>query len=82
MLIVDPVGNPGTNSTVVGTSNIYERNDTTSENGAVVSGLKYDHTTAEPTILVPQPSDDPNDPLVRGNISNETPERHIEDRGL
>lgn len=28
------------------------------------TSLKYDRSTAEPTLLVPQPSDDPNDPLV------------------
>lgn len=29
------------------------------------SRLKYDRTGKEPILLVPQPSDDPNDPLVR-----------------
>lgn len=29
------------------------------------SHLKYDKSGAVPIILVPQPSDDPNDPLVR-----------------
>lgn len=28
------------------------------------SALKYDHSGPIPIILVPQPSDDPNDPLV------------------
>ena len=28
-------------------------------------GLKYDTSGSQPVILVPQPSDDPNDPLVR-----------------
>ena len=28
------------------------------------SGLKYDRSGPVPIILVPQPSDDPNDPLV------------------
>lgn len=33
------------------------------------SHLKYDRSGKVPTILVPQPSDDPNDPLVcRGTI--------------
>jgi hypothetical protein len=27
--------------------------------------LKYDLTGPEPIVLIPQPSDDPNDPLVR-----------------
>ncbi|KAJ5709912.1 Major facilitator superfamily domain general substrate transporter [Penicillium malachiteum] len=44
---------------VPGTCNIYET-DNGNHTGA---NLKYDRTTAEPTILVPQPSDDPNDPL-------------------
>ncbi|KAJ5736711.1 Major facilitator superfamily domain general substrate transporter, partial [Penicillium malachiteum] len=45
---------------VPGTCNIYETDDGNHHTGA---NLKYDRTTAEPTILVPQPSDDPNDPL-------------------
>ncbi|KAJ5585279.1 uncharacterized protein N7459_005079 [Penicillium hispanicum] len=48
---------------VPGTCNIYERDHNTDENIPSASGLKYDWTTKEPTILVPQPSDDPNDPL-------------------
>lgn len=32
--------------------------------------LKYDHSGAVPIILVPQPSDDPNDPLVQNPISS------------
>lgn len=31
--------------------------------GPGTSGLKYDHTGSTPVVLVPQPSDDPNDPL-------------------
>jgi hypothetical protein len=27
--------------------------------------LKYDTTGKKPVVLIPQPSDDPNDPLVR-----------------
>lgn len=46
-----------------GTSNIYEQDDDRSDH-ADTTGLKHDWTTKEPTILVPQPSDDPNDPLV------------------
>ncbi|KAJ5085588.1 hypothetical protein N7532_010359 [Penicillium argentinense] len=48
---------------VPGTSNIYERDRDSSEPSPHTSGLKYDWTTKEPTVLVPQPSDDPNDPL-------------------
>lgn len=29
--------------------------------------LKYDRSGPVPTILVPQPSDDPNDPLVKAD---------------
>jgi hypothetical protein len=28
-------------------------------------GLKYDTSGKKPIVLIPQPSDDPNDPLVR-----------------
>jgi hypothetical protein len=62
---------------VSGTSNIYEQDDDRSDH-ADTTGLKHDWTTKEPTILVPQPSDDPNDPLVceiaiqRIHISNYT----------
>ncbi|KAJ6020843.1 Major facilitator superfamily domain general substrate transporter, partial [Penicillium herquei] len=44
---------------VPGTCNIYEIDD----GNHMGANLKYDRTTAVPTILVPQPSDDPNDPL-------------------
>lgn len=50
-------------ATPPGTSNIYEQADDRSDH-ADTTGLKHDWTTKEPTILVPQPSDDPNDPLV------------------
>ncbi|CAI7639292.1 unnamed protein product [Penicillium pancosmium] len=50
------------NVEVPGTSNIYDHAwDTT--DGPSGTSLKYDRTTKEPTVLVPQPSDDPNDPL-------------------
>lgn len=43
---------------------------------AIKPGVKYDRTGKVPIILVPQPSDDPNDPLVRthalGLICEET----------
>jgi hypothetical protein len=32
---------------------------------AIDPNLKYDTSGSVPIILVPQPSDDPNDPLVR-----------------
>ena len=33
--------------------------------GLIDSRLKYDRSGPVPIILVPQPSDDPNDPLVK-----------------
>lgn len=50
-------------ATPPGTSNIYEQADDRSDQ-VDTTRLKHDWTTKEPTILVPQPSDDPNDPLV------------------
>ncbi|KAJ5217568.1 uncharacterized protein N7469_011193 [Penicillium citrinum] len=50
------------NVEVPGTSNIYEdAQDSIGRPSGTT--LKYDWTTKEPTVLVPQPSDDPNDPL-------------------
>lgn len=34
----------------------------------VDTGLKYDRSGSVPIILVPQPSDDPNDPLVGSSL--------------
>lgn len=48
---------------LTGTCNIYEREQLVGDD-ALHPSLKYDRSTREPTILVPQPSDDPNDPLV------------------
>lgn len=48
---------------VPGTSNIYEEDTSTNDHTLHGVSLKYDRTTSKPTILVPQPSDDPNDPL-------------------
>jgi hypothetical protein len=47
---------------VPGTSYILE--DRTSDPTFLDSGLKYDRSGDVPILLVPQPSDDPNDPLV------------------
>ncbi|KAJ5084359.1 Major facilitator superfamily domain general substrate transporter [Penicillium alfredii] len=47
---------------VPGTSDIYEDRDQSDQTPGS-SSLKYDSSSREPTILVPQPSDDPNDPL-------------------
>ncbi|KAJ5647589.1 hypothetical protein N7490_003961 [Penicillium lividum] len=48
---------------VPGTSNIYGVDEIPSDDTSGATSQKYDRTTAEPTLLVPQPSDDPNDPL-------------------
>lgn len=42
---------------------VLER-DTPSDDVQVDSALKYDRSGPVPITLVPQPSDDPNDPLV------------------
>lgn len=47
-----------------GTSDIYEQNGDASDQTPGASGLKCDWSGNQPIILVPQPSDDPNDPLV------------------
>ena len=47
-----------------GTSDIYEQDSDASEQTPGTSGLKCDWSGKQPIILVPQPSDDPNDPLV------------------
>lgn len=47
-----------------GTSEIYDKDRAAGEPAPGASGLKYDRSGPVPTILVPQPSDDPNDPLV------------------
>jgi hypothetical protein len=46
----------------LGTSYMVE--DRTDDHAAVDSHLKYDRSGDVPVLLVPQPSDDPNDPLV------------------
>ncbi|KAJ5785697.1 Major facilitator superfamily domain general substrate transporter [Penicillium pulvis] len=48
---------------VPGTSNIYGVDEIPSDQIPGATSLKYDRSTAERTLLVPQPSDDPNDPL-------------------
>ncbi|KAJ5235951.1 hypothetical protein N7489_006042 [Penicillium chrysogenum] len=48
---------------VPGTSDIYEQDSDASEQTPGASGLKCDLSGKQPIILVPQPSDDPNDPL-------------------
>lgn len=49
---------------VLGTVNVFEENQAR-EHVQPNTGLKYDTSGPKPIILVPQPSDDPNDPLVR-----------------
>jgi len=47
------------------------------EQTTIDPSLKYDTSGKVPIILVPQPSDDPNDPLVRLLLSAEL--NHIND---
>ncbi|PYI09018.1 MFS transporter [Aspergillus sclerotiicarbonarius CBS 121057] len=51
-----------TRAHVPGTSDILEREHSNDE-PVVHSNLKYDRSGSVPILLVPQPSDDPNDPL-------------------
>jgi hypothetical protein len=44
---------------------VYDHASRPTDTGEIDSRLKYDRNGAIPIILVPQPSDDPNDPLVR-----------------
>lgn len=49
---------------VPGTSYVLDDNDSRApRNSPTIPGLKYDRSGPVPIILVPQPSDDPNDPL-------------------
>ena len=48
---------------LTGTSYVYDDASRPTENGEPNPRLKYDKTGPTPIILVPQPSDDPNDPL-------------------
>lgn len=49
----------------LGTVDIYEKERVESQPSNYHTELKYDRSGSEPILLVPQPSDDPNDPLVR-----------------
>ncbi|KAL4779094.1 major facilitator superfamily domain-containing protein [Aspergillus varians] len=48
---------------VPGTVDILEKERSEDRPPAYYSNLKYDRSGSEPILLVPQPSDDPNDPL-------------------
>jgi hypothetical protein len=50
---------------LLGTSFVLEDASRPAEIGATHSRIKYDESGPVKIILVPQPSDDPNDPLVR-----------------
>ncbi|KAK4698040.1 hypothetical protein P7C71_g108, partial [Lecanoromycetidae sp. Uapishka_2] len=54
---------PSRTENVPGTSFVYDDASRLVLDGELDSRLKYDRTGAVPIILVPQPSDDPNDPL-------------------
>ena len=47
----------------LGTSLVYDDLSRPNQDGEIDARLKYDRSGAVPIILVPQPSDDPNDPL-------------------
>ena len=52
-------------SGIIGTFHVFDdASNTTPGEQTVNSKLKYDQSGKEPVILVPQPTDDPNDPLV------------------
>ncbi|KAL4808548.1 major facilitator superfamily domain-containing protein [Aspergillus unguis] len=51
------------NKQVPGTVDILEKARSEDQLPAYDSNLKYDRSGSEPILLVPQPSDDPNDPL-------------------
>ena len=53
----------------VGTSYVLDDESRPAQNGEFDSRLKYDKSGPVPIILVPQPSDDPNDPLVSSSTS-------------
>ena len=52
----------------IGTSYVLDDDSRPSQEGEFDSKLKYDRSGPVPIILVPQPSDDPNDPLVDSSI--------------
>lgn len=54
---------------VPGTALIYDDGRGTEEEIAVQAALKRDGGKNSDVILVPQPSDSPNDPLVRASLS-------------
>ena len=64
MYIIFSLGSNGLLSFSIGTSHVYDDASRPLPIEESRSRLKYDRTGAVPTILVPQPSDDPNDPLV------------------
>jgi hypothetical protein len=53
-----------TNGRYAGTSFVLDDESRPTQNADIDSRLKYDRSGPVPIILVPQPSDDPNDPLV------------------
>jgi len=62
-----------TNRSMPGTSLVYDDASRPAEPGVMDARLKYDTTRPVPIILVPQPSDDPNDPLVRSSFGSRSP---------
>jgi hypothetical protein len=59
-----PLANRPSQLTVKGTSRYFDDPERPQAATSEHSGLKCDTSGSVPIILVPQPSDDPNDPLV------------------
>ncbi|KAL8874283.1 MAG: hypothetical protein Q9174_000363 [Haloplaca sp. 1 TL-2023] len=59
---------PGHNN-VPGTSLVLDHSDRPDTPSHFHTNIKYDRKGPVPIILVPQPSEDPNDPLVQASIS-------------
>jgi hypothetical protein len=56
----------------LGTVDIFENERADDQPPTYHSHLKYDRSGSVPILLVPQPSDDPNDPLVCPELSKTT----------
>jgi hypothetical protein len=52
-------------SSSIGTATLKDEDEGRDQPVNIDPNIKYDRTGPVPIILVPQPSDDPNDPLVR-----------------
>ncbi len=48
----------------LGTVHVLDQASTVTDHHVQKPGIKYDNSSSTPVVLVPQPSNDPNDPLV------------------